>query len=246
MAEQIPVEGRGAAEYAYDEVRRQIISGQRAGGDWLREGDLATELGVSRTPIREALQRLAAEGLARHEPNRGVRVESWTSADLDEIFSLRSILEPWGSARAATSGLAELDRLDSLAVEMDRCAAQERPDIDEITRLNNEFHQLVLEAAGHVRLVHLVSAVVDVPLVWRTFSHYSPEALRRSLAHHHELVDALRAGDPGWAESVMHSHVRAAWSSIRDGQPSGGEPGGLPLPATPSTPPPERSAGPGC
>ena len=244
MAEQIPVDGRGAAEYAYGEVRRQIITGERAGGDWLREGDLATELGVSRTPIREALQRLTAEGLAQHEPNRGVRVESWTSADLDEIFSLRSILEPWGSARAATSGLAELDRLDSLAVEMDRCAAQEPPDIDEITRLNNEFHRLVLEAAGHVRLVNLVTAVVDVPLVWRTFSHYSPEAFRRSLAHHHELVDALRAGDPDWAESVMRSHVRAAWSSIRDGQPSGGEPGETARPATPSSPPPARSTGP--
>ncbi len=225
MAEQNLTEGRGAAEYAYGEVRRQIITGERAGGDWLREGDLATELGVSRTPVREALQRLTAEGLARHEPNRGVRVERWTSADLDEIFSLRSILEPWGSARAASSGAADLDRLDGLALEMDRCAARQPPDIDEITRLNNEFHRLVLEAAGHARLVHLVTAVVDVPLVWRTFSHYTPDALQRSLAHHHELVDALRAGDPDWAESVMRSHVRAAWSSIRDGQPRTGEPG---------------------
>jgi DNA-binding GntR family transcriptional regulator len=62
----------------------------------------------------------------------------------------------------------------------------------------------------------MLSTLVDVPLVWRTFSHYSPEALRRSLAHHHELVAALAAGDPEWAESVMRSHVRAAWSSIRD------------------------------
>lgn len=237
MTDQTPVEGRGAAEYVYGAVRRQIIAGERAGGDWLREGDLATELGVSRTPIREALQRLSAEGLTRHEPNRGVRVESWTSGDLDEIFSLRSILEPWGSARAATSGLAELDRLDSLAVEMDRCAAQERPDFDEITRLNNEFHRLVLEAAGHGRLVQLVTTVVDVPLVWRTFSHYSPESLRRSLAHHHELVDALRARDSDWAESVMRSHVRAAWSSIRQAQPSGSELIGSTLPATPTKPP---------
>lgn len=234
MAEQIPAEGRGAAEYAYDEVRRQIISGERAGGDWLREGDLATELGVSRTPIREALQRLTAEGLARHEQNRGVRVERWTSTDLEEIFSLRSILEPWGSARAATSGLAELDRLDALAHEMDRCAARERPDISEMTRLNNDFHRLVLEAAGHARLVQLLTAMVNVPLVWRTFSHYSPEALRRSLAHHHELVDALRAQDPHWAESVMRSHVRAAWSTVRDGRPSGEEPGETAHPAAPT------------
>lgn len=60
-----------------------------------------------------------------------------------------------------------------------------------------------------------MSSVVDVPLVWRTFSHYSPEAMRRSLAHHHELIDALRSRDPTWAESVMRSHVRAAWTSLR-------------------------------
>ncbi|MEU4555443.1 FCD domain-containing protein [Micromonospora violae] len=57
--------------------------------------------------------------------------------------------------------------------------------------------------------------MIQLPLVWRTFSRYSPAALRRSLAHHHELVAALAAPDPDWAESVMRSHVRAAWHSIR-------------------------------
>ncbi|MEP6814858.1 MAG: FCD domain-containing protein, partial [Marmoricola sp.] len=64
-------------------------------------------------------------------------------------------------------------------------------------------------------------------------------------AHHHELVDALRAGDSDWAESVMRSHVRAAWSSIREGQPLGSEQGETARPATPSTPPPARSTAPG-
>ena len=79
-----------AAEVTYATIRRQILSGERAGGEWLREGDLAAVIGVSRTPVREALRRLAAEGLVRHEPNRGVQVEDWGVGDLDEIFSLRS------------------------------------------------------------------------------------------------------------------------------------------------------------
>lgn len=206
--------GRRSAEDAYRAIRDQILRGERTGGEWLREGDLAASLGVSRTPVREALRRLDAEGLVRHERNRGVQVASWSLDDLDEIFGLRSVLEPWGSALAATSGLADLDHLRELADAMDTAARGPRPDLDTITRLNNQFHRAILTASGHSRLTQLVSSVVEVPLVWRTFSHYSPDAMRRSLAHHHEIVDALAARDAAWAESVMRSHVRAARAAL--------------------------------
>lgn len=215
-----------AAEVTYATIRRQILSGERASGEWLREGDLAAVIGVSRTPVREALRRLAAEGLVRHEPNRGVQVEDWGAADLDEIFSLRSQLEPWGCGLAATTGLADVAALGDLAVRMDEEARRDPPDLDAITELNNAFHRSVLEASGNGRLVGLVSSVVEVPLVWRTFSHYSPEAMRRSLAHHHEIVQAIAAGDAVWAESVMRSHVRAAWASLREEH--GPQPGSAP------------------
>src|SRR3569623_153872 len=93
-----------ASDHAYRLIRAQILSGARAGGDWLREGDLADSIGVSRTPVREALRRLTAEGLVHYERNRGVQVAAWTTADLDEIFSLRSVLEPWACRLAAGSG----------------------------------------------------------------------------------------------------------------------------------------------
>lgn len=214
MTEQDPGRRR-SAEDTYRAIRDQILRGDRAGGEWLREGDLAASLGVSRTPVREALRRLAAEGLVRHERNRGVQVESWSLHDLDEIFSLRSVLEPWGSALAATSGLTDLEELGRLADAMDDAAAGGRSDLDEITRLNNQFHRAIMDASGNTRLTQMVSSVVEVPLVWRTFHHYTPDAMRRSLAHHHELIDALRAGDPAWAESVMRSHVRAARTALQ-------------------------------
>jgi DNA-binding GntR family transcriptional regulator len=209
------LEAGDAAEHAYRTIRDQIFSGERGGGEWLREVELADVLGVSRTPVREALRRLAAEGLVHHERNRGVRVAVWSGHDIDEIFSLRAVLEPWASSLAAESGDADLDLLRDLATEMDVTAHQRHPDLGVITRLNNRFHRLVLEASRNKRLVNVVSGVVEVPLVWRTFSHYSPEAMRRSLAHHHELVDALESQDAAWAESVMRSHVRAAWTSLR-------------------------------
>ncbi len=203
-----------ASDHAYRLIRAQILSGERAGGDWLREGDLAESLGVSRTPVREALRRLTAEGLVRYERNRGVQVAVWTAEDLEEIFSLRSVLEPWASRLAATSASVDLEKLSRLAHDMD-AAARGSVDVDQITELNNRFHRLILEGSNNRRLGSVVSSVVQVPLVWQTFSHYSDTDLRRSLAHHHELVAALAAGDPDWAESVMRSHVRAAWNSLK-------------------------------
>ncbi|MGL5819122.1 MAG: GntR family transcriptional regulator [Phycicoccus sp.] len=213
MALPLP-EAAHTADATYTAIRAQILSGERAGGDWLREEDLATALGVSRTPVREALRRLAAEGLVRHERHRGVQVVEWSTGDLDELFGLRALLEPWGCGLAAARGEVDLDALTALADRMDAAAARRTPDLDVVTELNNRFHRTILEASGNSRLVGLVAAVVEVPLVTRTFSLYTPEALRRSLAHHHEIVDALRAGDREWAESVMRSHVRAAWSSL--------------------------------
>jgi DNA-binding GntR family transcriptional regulator len=204
-----------ASDHAYRLIRGQILSGARAGGDWLREGDLAESIGVSRTPVREALRRLTAEGLVHYERNRGVQVAAWTAADLDEIFSLRSVLEPWACRLAASSASVDLDELDRLAHDMDAAARGSVADVDRITELNNRFHRLILDGSGNRRLGSVVSSVVRVPLVWQTFSHYSDADLARSLAHHHELVAALTAGDPDWAESVMRSHVRAAWNSLR-------------------------------
>ena len=149
-----------------------------------------------------------------------MRVQSWSAPDLEEIFGLRSVLEPWGSALAATRGLADTDELETSPARMDE-AARSRPTTS--TRspgLNNLFHRRVLEASGNRRLVTLVASVVEVPLVSRTFSLYSPDALRRSLAHHHEIVSALRAGDPAWAESVMRSHVRSAWAALSGVDPT--------------------------
>lgn len=208
-----------ASELVYATVRSEILSGRRASDSWLREGDIADELGVSRTPVREALRRLTAEGLVRHEFNRGVQVESWSSKQLEEIFSMRYVLEPWACSMAATSGLVDIAELGSLASAMDESVSG-TPDFAELTTLNNTFHQKVIEGSGNSQLAGVIASIIQVPLVHRTFEQYSARSLRRSLAHHHELVDALSAHDPQWAQSVMQSHVRAAWTTVIAHQPT--------------------------
>jgi DNA-binding GntR family transcriptional regulator len=200
-----------ATSLAYATIREQILSGEFIGGQRLREDELATMIGVSRTPVREALRSLAAEGLLRYEHNRGMRVESWTLKDLEEVHGLRSLLEPYATALAATSGQLDIVTLARLADEMDEAVYQPRLDIQRITDINNQFHDTILEGSGNQRLRMLVNSIVQVPTVRRTFAQYTSEDLRRSALHHRELVESLRSGDAVWAESVMRAHMRLGW-----------------------------------
>ncbi len=220
MVASSPVPGGGpdsghATSLAYSTIRDEILSGGFPGGHRLREDDLAAMIGVSRTPIREALRSLAAEGFVTHERNRGFQVESWTLKDLEEVHGLRSLLEPYAAGLAATSGLLDADALVALADEMQEAIRQPRLDVELMTELNNRFHDAILEASGNQRLRLLVNSVVQVPIVRRTFSQYTNEDLKRSLAHHQELVESLRSGDAVWAESVMRTHMRLSWISTQ-------------------------------
>ena len=206
-----------AAELAYQAIRDGIIEGRFRAGARLREEEIAEATGVSRTPVREALRRLDAEGLVEFLPNRGAHVASWSSEELEQIFDLRALLEGYGAKLAAPRATAEvIAELESLADRMEATARRTSDPgaVDEVSTLNNAFHRVILQTAGNDRLAALLSSLVELSLVHRTFRRYSPEALARSMAHHRELIDALRAGDGPWAESVMTSHVLAARAAL--------------------------------
>lgn len=201
-----------ASDEAYAQLRDGILHGRFEPGARLGEVELAETLGVSRTPVREALRQLAADGLVDLAPNRGARVATWSDAELQDTFELRGLLEPYGARRAATRiDDAELQRLEALCDDMERVG---RPgpgqDLDLLSQLNADLHKSVLAASGNTKLLGLVGSVVSVPMVIRTFHRYSPDSLERSHRHHRELLAAFRAGDPDWAESVMRSHIHAA------------------------------------
>lgn len=205
-----------AVDRIYARVRADILRGTYPPGTRLGEADLAQVTGSSRTPVREALRRLQIEGLLEEHPHRGARVPAWTRADLEEIYELRTLLEDFAVRRAAPRIRPdELDRMEELCDQIERAA---RPganqDLEAVTELNAEFHSIVRTAAASTRLVTMLGAVVQLPLVIRTFHRYSPADLARSCAHHRELVAALRAGDVLWARSVIRAHVRAAMAVL--------------------------------
>jgi DNA-binding GntR family transcriptional regulator len=167
---------------------------------------------VSRTPVREALSRLASEGLVELNPHRGARVASFSTYELAGIFAVRMALEPMAAARAAERAApADVDALQRLADEMTAVGSPgPRQRLEELVGLNRVFHGRLLDLADRPALGAALSGVVHAPVVLRNFHAYDPDSLRRSLAHHEEMTAAVRTGDPEWAAAVMRSHLANA------------------------------------
>ena len=210
------VDVRAAAEQVALSLREQILSGTIAAGSRLGEAELAGQLSVSRTPIREALSRLAAEGLVDLQPHRGARVVSFDRVQLQQIFELRLRLEPYAVHQAVPKLDADrLAELEDLAIEMQRAGRPGRnQDLAAIVDLNRRFHGGFIAAAGNPALAAALRGVTHAAVVHQNFHDYSKDALRRSLGHHVEMVAAARAGDSDWAEVVMRAHLYNARATM--------------------------------
>lgn len=205
-----------ASQRATDLLRAQILEGRWGPGERLGEVELAEVLGVSRTPVREALSRLASEGLVEMSPNKGARVAIWSETRLNEIFDLRLLLEPVATGKAVGRLTEdEIDELEELAVRMHEHG---RPggdrDFGEIARLNRQFHASLIEKAQSVQLEATLTSVRHISLGTRNYQHYTEDSLSRSLSHHFEIVAAIRAGNPAWVESVMRCHLHNARTAM--------------------------------
>jgi len=205
-----------AVDRAYEAVRSGIMAGRYLAGARLTEQEIATTVGVSRTPVREALRRLDAEGLVEFTPNLGAVVTTWNEVNSDEIFDLRAMLESYGvrraTVRASDAQIAELRRLAELQhrESVERKAGY----LERIGDLNSQFHRGMQDAAASPRLARALAGLIEASLMMRTFQKYTPEDLQRSAQHHLEIVRALEARDAEWAASVMFSHVHAARGAL--------------------------------
>lgn len=202
----------GAVEQAYNAIRADIIAGRIGVGAHITAGPIAKQLGISRTPVREALRRLDAEGLVVLVANRGAHVQGTNWNEIKEIFDLRILLEGYAAELSAQSmtdeaiaNLAELNR------EMQDLAAQREDQyLLKIREKNAAFHRLIIEGAQNRRLSALIGAVVEGHLVLQTYQNFSDRDLARSMESHEELVEAISARNGAWAGSVMRSHLYGA------------------------------------
>lgn len=209
-----------AAAIAYDYILQQILTGALAGGARLREQSIAVAAGVSRTPVRQALNRLAVEGIVVIEPNKGAQVAQYDNEEMADLLELRATIEPQ-AVRSAVDHLTA-EHLEELEGLNDRMIALARTGGSwiELGHLSNQFHAVFVENCGSRPLAVAVQALVRPAMVIRTFERYSAPALERSMQHHTELIEAARCGDGAWAGSVMCTHILAARHAYRDPHPA--------------------------
>jgi DNA-binding GntR family transcriptional regulator len=189
-----------------------ILEGDYGPNERLVEERLAGRLGVSRTPIRQALTMLEAEGLVEIAPNKGAMVCSFTFEDVWDIYDLRAVLEGHAARRAAErideDGLA---RLRSLAEDMEGVLpvrfAEHDEEIRWLVATNQAFHGTVVAASRNGRLEKLIRRTVEVPLMFKAFYCSGPHERTISNHYHRQILDALGAGDGERAEIVMREHV---------------------------------------
>ncbi|TCJ18087.1 GntR family transcriptional regulator [Rubrobacter taiwanensis] len=202
----------GGRSGVLESIRHSILVGEYGPGERLVEEQLARRLGVSRTPVRQALAMLEAEGLVEIAPNRGAMVCGFTIEEVWDIYDLRAVLEGHAARRAAARIRAEeLERLGALCEQMESVKPGGFGDREEeircLVRLNNDFHGAIVEASRNRRLRHLVQRTVQLPLVFKAFFWYTPEERFISNHYHRQILRALEQGDAERAEIVMREHV---------------------------------------
>jgi DNA-binding GntR family transcriptional regulator len=201
----------GAAEVAYRWIRRAILKGELRSGAKLAEKALAQQIGVSRTPVREALMRLESQGLVVLEHYRRGYVAHFTVDDAQEIRRLRAVLEGHAAHRAATritpDAIAQLEALAS-AMEQKFAALGYEGYLDDFEPLNAEFHMVIARAAASPRLLRILETSLELPAV--RLSQYSEANEPRTVRNHRqhrEIIAALKARNAAWAQHEMTAHL---------------------------------------
>lgn len=190
-------------------IRDGIIEGRYQSGDYLVETKLADELGVSRTPIREALKQLELEDLAESIPNRGVVVKGISPEDINDIYTIRLQLEGlaayWAAQRIKQGPLDHLAELVELMELYTR-----RNDSVNLARLDSEFHEIIFAASNSRTLNHILTSLHQNAQHARQSALMSPVRVPKSFEEHREIYDALAAHDAERAKACMERHIQAA------------------------------------
>ncbi|UGS39079.1 GntR family transcriptional regulator [Capillimicrobium parvum] len=202
-----PLSIASVVDHVYVAIRQRIIDGELPRGSRLHQEDLAADLGVSRTPVREALRRLAAEGLVQMQTNRGARVADIQGADMRSPTEARMVIEP-GAARIAAEREASVERMRA-AIATHRHLI---PDVGHSFDANREFHLALVEASGNAFLMQFAEILwvsrIGEPIYARQVA--TPADMHLDADEHEAIMAAIEAGDAGRAEALTRRHLEHA------------------------------------
>ncbi|MFW5415801.1 GntR family transcriptional regulator [Nocardiopsis sp. CNT-189] len=202
-----------ATERAYRHTKNAILDRRYAGGELVSEGDIASAVGVSRTPVREALLRLESEGLVRLYPKRGALVVPVSPEEIADVVEARRLIETHTAERAARAGgqdRAELAvRLTGRLDEM-RAALGAGPDRPAFMAADRRFHREIVEASGNRILIGLYDSLRDRQLRMMEEGARTVRRMERNVEEHAVILEAVRAGDAEAARTAVTAHLDTA------------------------------------
>ncbi len=217
--EPVPLEHGTTVLVAMAALRDAIVSGTYPPGSRVIEAEVASHLRMSRTPVREAIRRLAGEGIIEHVPNRGAVVPAWDRTAVEEVFDIRELLESHAirlaARRATATDIAELHASAADMRGLEQRGGERRWDTYAV--LNHRFHRHLFRMAGNERLESILVGLIAVPLLHRNFDSRTVATMKRSNDHHDEIIAAIEAGDDAWAATAMALHVRSTANVLLSG-----------------------------
>lgn len=202
------------AESAADQIRAMILNGTLRPGQPLRQEALSQELSVSRTPLRHALQSLAEDGLVETIGYKGAKVARLDQAMVDDLFEMRSLLEPL----ALKSAFQHYTKLDFAKAEMALDAADAALDSSKLSELNWDFHHALYGPSNRQTLLRTIEQLNKASALAEVIASSIAARPEKSAAEHRKLLEACRRGDEASAVSTLREHLRQAHDSIRNGK----------------------------
>ncbi|MFJ4755639.1 GntR family transcriptional regulator [Streptomyces sp. NPDC088763] len=201
-----PVKQPPAADRVYGHVKQGVLERRYEGGTLLTEGELADAVGVSRTPVREALLRLEAEGLLRLYPKKGALVLPVSAQEIKDVVETRMLVEEHAARKAVPAPPGLLERLEEL---LDRQKAQAAAgDFAAAAVTDRCFHAEIVRSGGNEILSRLYDQLRDRQLrMGAAVMHSHPDRIAKTLSEHEEILTALRSGDPQAAVALVHRHI---------------------------------------
>lgn len=201
-------------EEVADQLRVRIFAHELAPGTWIDEQTLAKEFGISRTPLREAIKVLAAEGLITMKLRRGAYVTEVNRGDLEQIFTILSLLEGQAAKEAASNAKEkDLNDLDDMHLRLEKAAADRN--LEQFFEVNVRFHERIIAIANNPWLTDVIADLRKVLKLQRKDALSRTGRLQSSLSEHREILKALLKRDPIAAEQAMRTHLARGLEAAR-------------------------------
>lgn len=197
---------KSLGEHVFDSLKQAIIRGNMSPGEWLVESHIADTLGISRTPVREAIHKLEREGLIERQPRGGFTVLGLTRDDIEETFGIRAVLEGYAARLAAIKHHEkELAPLEKKIEEFEKYLVQKQQ--AELTRINTEFHDLLYALSKSPKLVHMINGLRDQIFRFRQMILKESKMAKISNEDHKQMLAFIRKRDADGVEALVRGHI---------------------------------------